>query len=103
VQVLPSYCEGQAMVNLETATCGVPSITTLQAGLPDWEEGGGLLVRPDAEALAASLTQVSHWDIEERNRRGESLRRWVIRNYSYDAIMPKWEKLYRGLCGNGDN
>lgn len=94
VQVLPTFSEGQAMINLETATYNVPSITTFQAGLYDWQEGGGLLIQPDVEELADKLGQVSRWSLEERNRRGARLRQWVRRNYSFDATMPKWEKLY---------
>jgi glycosyltransferase involved in cell wall biosynthesis len=97
VQVLPSFSEGQAMTNLETATYGVPSITTFQAGLCDWQAGGGLLIQPDVDALTDALVRVCHWSLEERNRQGEQLRQWVIKNYSFDAIMPRWEKLYAAV------
>ena len=86
------------MVNLETALCGVPSITTHQAGLSDWQAGGGLLIDPDAGALADSLIEVCTWSLEERNRRGERLRQWVIENYSLKTLLPRWEKLYRTLA-----
>jgi glycosyltransferase involved in cell wall biosynthesis len=97
IQVLPSFSEGQAMVNMECAVCGVPSIATFQSGLCDWQEGGGLLVQPDVDDLAAKLSQVSHWNLEERNQHGEYLRMWVTKNYSFDAIMPRWEKLYAAV------
>ena len=39
--IVPSYSEVVGMVNLEAALCSVPSITTYETGLTDWNEGGG--------------------------------------------------------------
>ena len=97
VQVLPTYSEGQAMVNLEAAIRGIPSITTWRAGLENWQDGGGLLVEPISDELANSLFQVCNWSLKERNERGKQLRQWVIENYSLETVMPKWEKLYKML------
>jgi glycosyltransferase involved in cell wall biosynthesis len=100
-QVLPTFSEGQTMVNLETALCAVPSITTHQAGLSDWQAGGGLLIEPEVDALTHSLIEVTSWSLEERNRRGAQLRAWVIEHYSPAALLPRWEKLYKSLTTGG--
>jgi glycosyltransferase involved in cell wall biosynthesis len=94
---VPSYSEVVGMVNLEAALCSVPSITTYETGLIDWNEGGGTLIHPDEYELAKSLLEASHWSLEERIYRGIKSYSLVRQNYSWDSVIPKWRHLYTEL------
>jgi len=100
--VFPSYCEVVGMVNLEAAACMVPSITTFETGLWDWEEGGGMLIHPDVNELANSLLRMTRWSLAERLHSGDKSLNLVANNYSWKAVVPKWEALYLTLITNHD-
>jgi glycosyltransferase involved in cell wall biosynthesis len=95
--VTPSYCEVVGMVNLEASACSVPSITTFETGLWDWEEGGGILIHPDVDELACSLLKASRWSLAERLDYGNKSYNLVANKYSLKAVIPKWEALYSSL------
>jgi len=98
VIVVPSFSEVVGMVNLEAASCCIPTITTYPTGLLDWQQGGGLLINPDIDSLANSLIFACGWSLDERIERGEQSRQLVLDNYSWDAVMPQWEKLYANVA-----
>jgi glycosyltransferase involved in cell wall biosynthesis len=95
----PSQTEVMGLVNLEAAAAELPVVTTHETGLCGWEEGGGLLVHPQVEALSRALQQVFTWSESERKDRGQKLRRLVERRYSWQAVGPQWLELYSGLAG----
>lgn len=95
--VVPSYCEVVGMVNLESAACGTPALTTHATGLADWEEGGGLLMDPTVLSIALALASSCRWNFQERQQRGELSRRLVERRYSTTATAPQWTELYSSL------
>lgn len=101
VVVVPSFSEVIGMVNLESAACGVPTITTFQTGLLDWEEGGGLLCHPNVESLSIALTQACAWAKDERMARGILARRFVSEKYSSLVVKEKWSSVYGGLLRKG--
>jgi glycosyltransferase involved in cell wall biosynthesis len=95
---LPSYSEGQAVVNLEAAACRTPVITTYQSGVSDdWAANGGILINPDVNEIAQSLLKVSQWSRSERDHRGDSLRHLVERTYSTQVLASQWIALYNEL------
>jgi len=94
VLVAPSYTEVIGMVNLESALCKTPSITTYETGLLDWEEGGGLLIHPDVQQLTSALINTTMWTIEERKERGVESCNHVILKYSMDNVFAAWKKVY---------
>lgn len=98
--VTPSYSEVVGMVNLEAAMQYVPSITTFETGLWDWEEGGGILVHPDVEQLTAALKNAANWSKEERLERGQRSFNFVAHKYSWQAVLPKWVDFYTSLVEN---
>jgi glycosyltransferase involved in cell wall biosynthesis len=58
VLVFPTLCDGFGMVVSEAMACGLPVITTHNAGAKDWIRPGesGFVIPPgDADALAAAL------------------------------------------------
>lgn len=101
VVVVPSHSEVVGVVNLEAAACGTPTITTPQTGLLEWEQSGGLLVRPEVEELTDALQTVMNWEPEERARRGDRAREFVHRYYSVAAVGPRWMELYQELERRG--
>jgi glycosyltransferase involved in cell wall biosynthesis len=98
--VIPSYAEVMGMVNLEAAIESVPSITTYETGLLDWEEGGGLLIHPNVEDLTAALQQAATWSIEERIDRGKRSCKLVSEQYSWQTVIPKWYTFYSSTMQN---
>lgn len=97
VLVAPSHSEVAGLVNLEAAARGLPSITTFETGLYDWQDGGGMLVHPTVDAVAAALIAAARWDDSERRERGIQSRALVARRYSWEAVMPLWLQLYSHL------
>jgi glycosyltransferase involved in cell wall biosynthesis len=95
--VAPSHTEVIGMVNLEAAAQGTPSLTTHQTGLADWQDGGGVLVTPEVDALRAALEKASCWSMDERLARGQASRELVQRRYSQKAVGPLWLDLYKKL------
>lgn len=94
VMVTPSHSEAIGLVNLEAGERQLPSITTHQTGLNDWEQGGGMLVNPEVTQLQRALQDACMWSNEERLQRGLASRALVQRRYSWDAVMTQWKKLY---------
>ena len=99
--VVPSYSEVVALVNLESAACFTPTITTTETGLDDWEEGGGLLVAPRVQALAEALSRVDRWSVAERKRWGEKARRFVEEWYSWEVVGKMWLEAYERIANTG--
>jgi glycosyltransferase involved in cell wall biosynthesis len=95
--VTPSWAEGVSVVNLEAAACYTPLITTRETGLPDWEEGGGILIQRDKASMASALKAACRWPLAERLKRGEASRALVDRRYSWKAVLPMWLSLYRSI------
>lgn len=97
VLVAPSHSEVVGLVNLEAAKRCLPTITTYQTGLYDWELGGGLLVEPQIDAVSKALEAACSWTIQEQRDRGLASRNLVWRRYSWQAVMPLWVQLYSSL------
>src|SRR3989440_5412761 len=84
VHVFPSQCEGSAKVVYEAAACGLPQITTREAG--DVVNNGveGIIIQPGnvGELAAAILEFYRHPEIVERM--GLAARRRVVENFTWD-------------------
>ncbi|HHJ35207.1 MAG TPA: glycosyltransferase, partial [Gammaproteobacteria bacterium] len=96
ILVAPSYSEVIGMVNLESALCNTPSITTFETGLLNWESGGGILVHPETEELKNALIKISQWSYSERLEQGKKSFELVMNSYSWGAVFPHWDALYSG-------
>lgn len=101
VMVTPSFSEAVGLVNLEGAARGLPSITTHDTGLYNWEEGGGKLINPEPSELKQILESVCSWTSEERFERGLASYNLARKFYSWDAVIPQWESLYLQLNVKG--
>ena len=89
VHVFPSQCEGSAKVTYEAAACGLPQITTREAG--DVVEDGvqGIIIPPaDVDALAAAIQQLyDHPEIVERM--SLAARERVVENFTWDHFRAR--------------
>src|SRR5438132_2622868 len=89
VHVFPSQWEGSAKVVYEAAACGLPQITTREAGDVVRDGMDGIIVQPgDVEAIAAALEHLyRHPEIVERM--GSAARRRVVENFTWDHFRTR--------------
>lgn len=82
--VFPSQWEGSAKTVYEAAACGLPIITTREAGDVVRDGVDGIIVRPgDVDAIAAALEHLyRHPEIVERM--GNAARQRVVENFTWD-------------------
>ena len=97
VLAAPSHSEVIGLVNLEASARRLPTITTHETGLYDWEQGGGLLIFPTVNSLRHSLEVACSWSDQEQHERGVASRGLVLKRYSWQAVMPMWLNLYNSL------
>ena len=96
VLVAPSHSEVIGMVNLEGAILKTPVISTFQTGLKvDWNSNGGKLINPNVNELTDVLKEVLSWSISQRNKNGEKLYNFVLKNYSWSLRIKDWKELYK--------
>jgi glycosyltransferase involved in cell wall biosynthesis len=89
IHVFPSQWEGSAKVTYEAAACGLPQITTREAG--DVVRNGieGIIVKPgDVNAIAMAL---EHWyrHPEIVKEMGTAARRRVVENFTWDHFRTR--------------
>jgi len=84
VHVFPSQCEGSAKVVYEAAACGLPQITTREAGDVVNDGVEGIIIQPgNVDQLAEAILQLyRHPEIVERM--GLAARRRVVENFTWD-------------------
>lgn len=89
IHVFPSQWEGSAKVTYEAAACGLPQITTREAG--DVVRNGmeGIIVKPgDVNAVATALEHLyRHPKIVEEM--GMAARRRVVENFTWDHFRTR--------------
>jgi glycosyltransferase involved in cell wall biosynthesis len=102
IHVFPSQCEGSAKVTYEAAACGLPQITTREAG--DVVEDGiqGIIIPPaNVDALAAGIQHLyNHPEIVARM--SVAARERVVENFTWDhfraRLIDAYEKAMRKAC-----
>jgi glycosyltransferase involved in cell wall biosynthesis len=84
VYVFPSQWEGSAKVVYEAAACGLPAITTREAGDVVRDGVEGIIVQPgDVDAIAEALQHLyEHPEIVEQM--GAAARERVVENFTWD-------------------
>ncbi len=101
IHIFPSQCEGSAKVTYEAAACGLPQITTREAG--DVVEDGiqGIIVPPaNVDALAEAIQHLyDHPEIVERM--GVAARQRVVENFTWDHFRERLLGAYERAMGMG--
>lgn len=96
-----SESESFCLSLLEAMSFGVPSVSTAVGGIPEVVTSGesGLLEPVgDADGLARSVEALVN-DPERRGRLGRAAQVRARAQFSADAIVPRYEELYRRVCG----
>jgi glycosyltransferase involved in cell wall biosynthesis len=99
IHVFPSQWEGSAKVTYEAAACGLPQITTREAG--DVVRNGieGLIVKPgDVNAIATALEHLyRHPEIVKKM--GVAARARVVENFTWDHFRMRLLDAYATAIG----
>jgi glycosyltransferase involved in cell wall biosynthesis len=94
VHVFPSECEGSAKCTYEAAACGLPQITTREAGDVVQPELNGLIIPPnDPEALEAALVRL-HGDRSLCIRLGQAGRARVCAHFTWHHFRQRLLEAY---------
>jgi glycosyltransferase involved in cell wall biosynthesis len=98
--VLSSQWEGLPLVLLEAAATGLPVVATRVGGNDEivLDKKTGLLVPPqDSCALAKAMDWIMRMDEVQSREMQRAAREYVVANYSLDAIVAKWDAIYRDM------
>jgi glycosyltransferase involved in cell wall biosynthesis len=96
--ILPTkYLEGFGIVTVEALSSGTPALGTPVGGtkeiLGKFDER--LLFRgTDSESLAELILEFKRLSPEELKNLGIKAREFVVKNYSWDIIVPQWEEVF---------
>jgi glycosyltransferase involved in cell wall biosynthesis len=99
--LISSDSESFCLSILEAMFFAVPSVATRVGGVPEVVENGvtGLLVPPgNAKALAAAAEALIQ-DPARRRVLGEAAAKRAREFFSAEIIVPRYEALYRRICG----
>ena len=89
IYVFPSQWEGSAKVVYEAAACGLPMITTREAGDVVRDGIEGIIVQPgDVDAIAAAIEQL-YKSPETVARMSEAARKRVVENFTWDHFRER--------------
>ena len=89
VHIFPSQCEGSAKVVYEAAACGLPHITTREAGDVVNDGVEGIIIQPgNVGELAAAILELYRHP-EKVERMGEAARRRVVDNFTWDHFRTR--------------
>jgi glycosyltransferase involved in cell wall biosynthesis len=94
IHVFPSQLEGSAKVTYEAAACGLPQVTTREAGDVVRHDIEGLIVRPgDVDAIAAAIEHLyRHPEVVERM--STAARRRIVENFTWDHYRSRLLSAY---------
>lgn len=100
VIVHPSYHEGLSNVLLEAAACGRPVLAGDISGcIETFSEGesGFAFATKSTDALVAAMEKILARSGEERERMGESGRKWVEQHFDRNIVLQAYREELAGL------
>jgi len=99
--VCPSLSEPFGIVNLEALSCKTPVIASNVGGIPHIirNNKNGILVPPNDPPELAKAIQSLLDNEQIRREFGEDGRKWVVQNFSIEAVAERLCELYRELLG----
>ena len=101
VHVFPSECEGSAKCTYEAAACGLPQITTREAGDVVQDQVNGLIIPPnDSDALAEAILTM-YRDASLRERLGAAGRHRAVNQFTWAHFGERLLEAYRVAHARG--
>jgi glycosyltransferase involved in cell wall biosynthesis len=99
IHVFPSTCEGSAKVTYEAAACGLPQITTREAGDVVVDTVEGIIIPPaNVDRLAEAILHLyEHPEIVERM--SIAARERVVKNFTWDHFRTRLLIAYERAIG----
>jgi glycosyltransferase involved in cell wall biosynthesis len=99
--VLASAWEGMPLVVGEAMAMEKPVAATDVGGVRELLGHAGMLVPPgDPKALADAMTEVMAMSTEDRRQMGHAARRRICAEFSMQARVAQWERLYREVISS---
>jgi glycosyltransferase involved in cell wall biosynthesis len=93
--ILPSLFEGVAGTLRESLAMEIPTIATDVGGTPELiNDNTGYLIRPRSRTEISRAIKNVFSDYDKAKSRAKKGAKIVIDNYSWDKIIPKWEKIF---------
>jgi glycosyltransferase involved in cell wall biosynthesis len=89
VHLFPSQWEGSAKVTYEAAACGLPQITTREAGDVVRDGVEGIIVQPGNVQAIGDALEYLHRHREIAERMGSAARRRVVENFTWDHFRAR--------------
>ncbi|HEY3762474.1 MAG TPA: N-acetyl-alpha-D-glucosaminyl L-malate synthase BshA [Verrucomicrobiae bacterium] len=101
IGLFPSDSESFGLSILEGMFFGFPSVARQVGGIPEVVENNvsGILVPSDNPADLASAVEDLIRHPERRLAMGQAAKRLAHERFSAEVIVPRYEALYRGVCG----
>ncbi|MDQ6623635.1 MAG: glycosyltransferase family 4 protein [Verrucomicrobiota bacterium] len=99
VHVFPSTCEGSAKVTYEAAACGLPQITTREAGDVVVDGVEGIIVPPNNVDRLAEAIQHLYDHPELVARMSVAARERVVQNFTWDHFRTRLLIAYQRAMG----
>ena len=100
VFVLPSHSEGFSVSTIEALGMGIPVIITRQCWFPQVAENScGWVIEPDADQIAAVVTESLNMSSTERATRRDNARKLVETQYSWQVVGHKMAQVYEWIVG----
>src|SRR5215213_11148463 len=89
VHVFPSQCEGSAKVTYEAAACGLPQITTREAGDVVTDGVEGIIIPPGKVDCLAEAIQHLYQNPNIVERMSIAARKRVVENFTWDHFRTR--------------
>lgn len=101
VLLMTSLKENMPLIMLEAMSCGVPVVSTNVGGIPEFLLHGrnGYLAPVHDEDSLVSLTISLLSDPSLRGRMGEWAREDMAKDFSTEAVIPEYIKIYKSIIG----
>lgn len=99
---IPSRQEAMSIVVLEAGITGTPVLITDQCGFDEVEHiGGGRVVPASVDGLKDGLLEMLR-DSDDLKSKGKKLKEYTLENYTWDAIIQKYIRLYHQLLSSNN-
>lgn len=102
VFALTSHQEGFSMAIVEAMACGMPIFISDRCHMEVIQEvQAGWVVPTDRSAIADALRELLACDAQQLQAMGERARQHAVKEYSWESVGAKLERIYNEMTGTG--